>query len=143
MANFIFLKMIKQKVIYLKYSIKLKYKILVVLNPMRLIKKKTIMISSLFLEILQWVNFGKTSIDTPYKCKTNKICQYYCLTYSIVCSLIMAGIGDLNDSTIKTGLELISTLIKMIIGDENINNKNADRIKREIKVCTKPLTSMY
>lgn len=48
----------------------------------------------------------------------------------------MAGIGDLNDSTIKAGLELISTLIKMIIGDENIYNKNADRIKREIKVCT-------
>lgn len=50
-------------------------------------------------------------------------------------SLIIAGIGDLNDSTIKNGLELISTLIKMIIGDENIYNKNADRIKREIKVC--------
>lgn len=50
-------------------------------------------------------------------------------------SLIIAGIGDLNDSTIKSGLELISTLIKMIIGDENIYNKNADRIKREIKVC--------
>lgn len=50
-------------------------------------------------------------------------------------SLILAGIGDLNDSTIKSGLELISTLIKMIIGDENIYNKNADRIKREIKVC--------
>lgn len=50
-------------------------------------------------------------------------------------SLILAGIGDLNDSTIKIGLELISTLIKMIIGDENIYNKNADRIKREIKPC--------
>lgn len=49
-------------------------------------------------------------------------------------SLIIAGIGDLNDSAIKSGLELISTLVKMIIGDENIYNKNADRIKREIKV---------
>ncbi|VVC39819.1 Hypothetical protein CINCED_3A016115 [Cinara cedri] len=55
--------------------------------------------------------------------------------HSIGDSLIMAGIGDLNDSTIKTGLKLISTLIKMIIGDENIYNKNADRIKREIKPC--------
>lgn len=45
--------------------------------------------------------------------------------------------GELNDSTIKSGLELISTLIKMIIGDEIIYNKNADRIKREIKVCVK------
>jgi len=52
----------------------------------------------------------------------------------------MAGIGDLNDFTIKAGLELISTLIKMIIGDENIYNKNADRIKREIKVCSKSRT---
>lgn len=60
----------------------------------------------------------------------------FLLNLSNVCSLIVAGIGDLNDSTIKTGLELISTLIKMIIGDENIYNKNADRIKREIKVCT-------
>lgn len=50
-------------------------------------------------------------------------------------SLIVAGIGDLDDSTIKTGLELISTLIKMIIGDENMYNKSADRIKREVKVC--------
>lgn len=47
----------------------------------------------------------------------------------------MAGISELNDFTIKTGLELISTLVQMIIGDENIYNKNADRIKREIKVC--------
>lgn len=49
-------------------------------------------------------------------------------------SLIVAGIGDLNKSTIKAGLELISTLVTMIIGDENVYNKNADRIKREIKV---------
>lgn len=48
----------------------------------------------------------------------------------------MTGIGDLNNLTIKAGLELISTLVQMIIGDENIYNKNADRIKREIKVCT-------
>jgi len=47
----------------------------------------------------------------------------------------VAGIGDLDDSTIKTGLELISTLVKMIIGDENVYNKSADRIKREVKVC--------
>lgn len=70
-------------------------------------------------------------------CVNNKFCQYFWLSSSNIFSLILAGIGDLNDSTIKTGLELISTLIKMIIGDENIYNKNADRIKREIKVCTK------
>jgi len=52
----------------------------------------------------------------------------------------MAGIGDLNDSTIKTGRELISTLMKMVVGDENIYSKNADRIKREIKVISKPPT---
>lgn len=47
----------------------------------------------------------------------------------------MAGISDMDDFTIKAGLELISTLVKMVIGDENIHNKSADRIKREVKVC--------
>lgn len=70
-------------------------------------------------------------------CVNNKFCQYFWLSLSNIFSLILAGIGDLSDSTIKTGLDLISTLIKMIIGDENTYNNNADRIKREIKVCTK------
>lgn len=69
--------------------------------------------------------------------------NYFKNNLLIFYSLIVAGIGDLNDWTIKSGLELISTLVKMIIGDENIYNKNADRIKKEIKVYTYTYLIIY
>lgn len=71
--------------------------------------------------------------------RLKSFCQVLCcvifpVKYFKCCSLMVTGFGDLNDSTIKSGLELISTLVKMIIGDENLYNKNADRLKREVKV---------
>ncbi|XP_050532142.1 protein fuzzy homolog isoform X2 [Daktulosphaira vitifoliae] len=49
--------------------------------------------------------------------------------------LIIAGISNLNDSIVTSCLELISNLIKIMVGEENLSIKNNDRLKREIKPC--------
>ncbi|XP_050442276.1 protein fuzzy homolog [Adelges cooleyi] len=64
--------------------------------------------------------------------RTDKHCFVW---HNVANSLVIAGIGDLNECTISSCLKLISCLIKMMVGEENISIKNTDRLKREIKPC--------